>query len=181
MHPGINGAKFPDKPALYHGVDRRSGHPWRSGPAVKQGRALLPFPGSEDRGLHRHVHGEQPAFPRDLLGRAPAGLYYACTSSYLTAPEVAYIVNDCEAQVFISSGQGRRGEGCTEGDHPDCSTCLMVSEPDGRLSGLGHRHRRHARHAHRRRDGKDTTCSTPRARPGARRASRSTWRTIKLD
>ena len=32
-----------------------------------------------------------------------AGLYYTCINSYLTAEEVAFIVNDCEAKVFITS------------------------------------------------------------------------------
>ena len=32
-----------------------------------------------------------------------AGLLYTCINSYLTAEEVAYIVDDCEARVFITS------------------------------------------------------------------------------
>ncbi len=32
-----------------------------------------------------------------------SGLYYTCINSYLTAEEVAYIVNDCQAKLFISS------------------------------------------------------------------------------
>ena len=32
-----------------------------------------------------------------------AGLYYTCINSYLTADEVAYIVDNCEAQVLITS------------------------------------------------------------------------------
>jgi long-chain acyl-CoA synthetase len=31
------------------------------------------------------------------------GLYYTCVNSYLTAEEVAYIVDDCDAKVFIAS------------------------------------------------------------------------------
>jgi long-chain acyl-CoA synthetase len=33
-----------------------------------------------------------------------SGLYFTCINSYLTAEEVAYIVNDCQASLFISSG-----------------------------------------------------------------------------
>ena len=32
-----------------------------------------------------------------------AGLYYTCIASHLTAPEVTYIVEDCDAQIFITS------------------------------------------------------------------------------
>ena len=32
-----------------------------------------------------------------------AGLYYTCIATHLTAPEVAYILDDCDAQVFITS------------------------------------------------------------------------------
>lgn len=32
-----------------------------------------------------------------------AGLYWTCVNSHLTAPEVEYIVGDCEARVFVSS------------------------------------------------------------------------------
>jgi long-chain acyl-CoA synthetase len=35
------------------------------------------------------------------------GLYYTCINSYLSAEEVAYIVNDSESQVLVSSGAKR--------------------------------------------------------------------------
>src|SRR3954453_21120777 len=36
-----------------------------------------------------------------------SGLYYTCVNSYLTAEEVAYIVDNCEAQVLITSAARR--------------------------------------------------------------------------
>jgi long-chain acyl-CoA synthetase len=36
-------------------------------------------------------------------GAERSGLYYTCVNSYLTSEEVAYIVNDCEARVVITS------------------------------------------------------------------------------
>ncbi|MGH9028666.1 MAG: AMP-binding protein [Acidimicrobiales bacterium] len=36
-------------------------------------------------------------------GAERTGLYYTCVNSYLTAEEVAYIVNDCEARVVVTS------------------------------------------------------------------------------
>lgn len=34
-----------------------------------------------------------------------SGLYFTTVNSYLTAPEVAYIVEDCEAQALITSSK----------------------------------------------------------------------------
>jgi long-chain acyl-CoA synthetase len=34
-----------------------------------------------------------------------SGLYFTCINSYLTAPEVAYILNDCDARLFIASAK----------------------------------------------------------------------------
>ena len=36
-----------------------------------------------------------------------AGLYYTCVASHLTTPEVAYIVEDCDAKLFITSIEKR--------------------------------------------------------------------------
>jgi acyl-CoA synthetase (AMP-forming)/AMP-acid ligase II len=36
-------------------------------------------------------------------GAERTGLYYTCVNSYLSAEEVAYIVNDCEARVVVTS------------------------------------------------------------------------------
>ena len=34
-----------------------------------------------------------------------SGLYYTCINSYLTVDELAYIVQNCEAQVLITSAE----------------------------------------------------------------------------
>ena len=44
--------------------------------------------------------------PRMLIcegGAERTGLYYTCVNSYLSVEEVAYIVNDSEAKVVVSS------------------------------------------------------------------------------
>ena len=38
-----------------------------------------------------------------MLGRAARGLYYTAISRYLTQDEIAYIVRDCGAKVFITT------------------------------------------------------------------------------
>jgi len=61
-----------------------------------------------DRGLRRgdHVAIFMENNARYLETEAAAertGLYYTCVNSYLTADEVAYIVNDCQARILITS------------------------------------------------------------------------------
>ena len=42
-------------------------------------------------------------------GGERSGLYYTCINSYLAPDEVAYIVNDCEARVVVTSAAQARG------------------------------------------------------------------------
>ena len=44
-----------------------------------------------------------PRYHEICWGAKRSGLYFTCISSYLTAPEVAFIAQDCEAKLFISS------------------------------------------------------------------------------
>ena len=48
-----------------------------------------------------------PRFFELCWGAKRAGLYYTAISSYLTAGEVAYIVNDCGARLFVSTDYKR--------------------------------------------------------------------------
>jgi long-chain acyl-CoA synthetase len=62
-----------------------------------------------------------------------SGLYYTAISSYLTAPEVAYIVDDCGACAFVTSAaRGDVAAGLTD-LMPDVRHRLMV---DGQASGF---------------------------------------------
>ncbi len=108
MYPAIHAEKTPDKAAYimagsgrvvtYRELDERS----------NQGSQLL-----HSLGLR---HGDHIAFcmenNEEFLALAWAaqrsGLYYTAISSRLTAPEVEYIVDDCEASVFIAS-HAKRG------------------------------------------------------------------------
>jgi len=57
------------------------------------------------------------------------GLYYTCISSRLTPPEVAYIVDNCDAKVFIGSVEKLD---CTEAldSCPKLTTRFIVGAPD---------------------------------------------------
>jgi long-chain acyl-CoA synthetase len=56
------------------------------------------------------------------------GLYYTLVNSYLSAEEVAYIVNDCEAQVVISSGAKRSVAQDVVAQCPNVKRWLMVDD-----------------------------------------------------
>src|SRR5207302_2994485 len=57
-----------------------------------------------------------------------SGLYYTCINSYLAAEEVAYIANDCEAQVLISSAAKRTVANDVVPASPNVKRFLMVDD-----------------------------------------------------
>jgi len=103
MYPGVHAQKFPDKPAVilatsdervtYRELDERS----------NQGAHLLRSLGLA-RGDHIAICMENNAHYHAVAWAAQrAGIYYTPISSRLTAPEVEYIVDDCDAKVLITS------------------------------------------------------------------------------
>ncbi|MBA2283116.1 MAG: AMP-binding protein [Acidimicrobiia bacterium] len=59
------------------------------------------------------------------------GLYYTCINSYLSPDEVAYIVNDCHARVFVTSAAKREVAAQLPARCPDVERWLIVDVPDG--------------------------------------------------
>src|SRR4029078_8020363 len=57
-----------------------------------------------------------------------SGLYFTCINSYLAPEEVAYIVNDCQAKVVISSGAKRAVAMEIIDSCPDVKRFLMVDD-----------------------------------------------------
>ncbi len=103
MYPGIHGKTFPNKPAIvmatsgevvtYGQLDERS----------NQGAQLLRSLGLA-RGDHIAICMENNAHYHAIAWAAQrSGIYYTAVSSRLTTPEVEYIVDDCDAKVFITS------------------------------------------------------------------------------
>ncbi|MBL6716435.1 MAG: AMP-binding protein [Pseudomonadales bacterium] len=103
MHPGIHAAKNPEKPAYilagsgetvtYGQLEARS----------NQGAQLFRALGLKT-GDHIAIMMENhPAFFAICWAAQRAGLYYTAISYRLQEEEVAYIVEDCEAKVFITT------------------------------------------------------------------------------
>jgi long-chain acyl-CoA synthetase len=59
-------------------------------------------------------------------GGERAGLYYTCVNSYLTAEELAYIVNNCEAKVLMTSEAKRDVALAALKNCPRIELCLIV-------------------------------------------------------
>ncbi len=103
MHPGAHAEKTPDKPAY---VMARSGHTvtYRElDEKSNQGAHLFRSLGLQP-GDHIALCMENNEHYFQICWAAQrSGLYYTCISSRLSASEVAYIVDDCDAKVFIGS------------------------------------------------------------------------------
>ncbi|MGO8972237.1 MAG: AMP-binding protein, partial [Steroidobacteraceae bacterium] len=103
MHPGIHAKSNPDKAAYimaatgkvvtYRELDDESNR------AANLLRSLGLKPGDGIALFAENHH----RYHQVLWAAQRSGLYYTAISSRLTAEEVAYIANDCEAKVFITT------------------------------------------------------------------------------
>lgn len=103
MYPGTHARTFPDKAALimagsgevvtYRELDERSNRLAQ----LLWSRGLRP-------GDHIAIFMENhPRYFEVAWAALRSGLYLTTVNSYLTAPEVAHIVEDCDAQAFVTS------------------------------------------------------------------------------
>ena len=103
MYPGVYAEKDPDRPAC---ILTDAGEVVTFGQLETrsiQGSQLFRSMGLEV-GDSIAVYMENNARYLEICWAAHrAGLYYTCIASHLTAPEVAYIVEDCDARIFITS------------------------------------------------------------------------------
>ena len=103
MYPGTYAATAPDRPAVIMGGSREVvTYGELNDRSIRLARIL------RDAGLQRGDHvalfmENQPRFLEVAWAALRSGLYITAVNSYLTVPEVAYIVNDCEAKAFITS------------------------------------------------------------------------------
>ena len=130
MHPCVYAKTTPDKAAYimaatgeiitYRQLDERSNqvaHYMRS-MGLQTGDHIALF-------MENHAR-----FFEICWGAQRAGLYFTAISSRLTAPEMAFIVNDCDAQVLITSKQLGQVASEARNDIPAVRACLMVGGVD---------------------------------------------------
>ncbi|MGH8178216.1 MAG: acyl-CoA synthetase [Steroidobacter sp.] len=104
MHPYLHAQSTPDKPACifpstgeavsYRQLDERS----------NQGAHLFRSLGLVRGDVIAVCMENNPRYLEIAWANQRSGLYMVCVSSKLTASEVEYIVNDCGAKLFITSG-----------------------------------------------------------------------------
>jgi long-chain acyl-CoA synthetase len=126
MYPGEHARRHPDQAAF---VMATTGETVTFGDLEARANRLAQL--YRDRGLRRgdHVAIFMENNARYLETAAAAertGLYYTCINSYLTADELAYIVNDCRARILIVSVARREVALAAAALCPDVELFLMV-------------------------------------------------------
>ena len=124
-HPSFHAEKTPDKPAYimaetgetltYAQLDRRS----------NQGAHLFVELGLKPGDHVAFLLENSLAFAEISWAAQRAGLIYTAISKYLKADEIAYIVRDCDAKVFITSPSGTH-ETHLLADAPDAPLLYMT-------------------------------------------------------
>ena len=133
MHPGDMASAMPDKPAY---IMAATGHSvsFRELDEVSMQIAQLFRSLGLNRGDHIAILLENhPAFIQLCLAAQRSGLYFTTISYRLQEEEVAYILADCQAKVFITSKAMAKVVGRVQGSLDDKVTAFML---DGVLPGF---------------------------------------------
>ncbi len=129
MYPGLNAVARPDQPAV---VMAGSGETlsYRELEARSNRLAHLLRAVGLRRLDHYAVFMENhPRFFDSCAAGERSGLYYTAVNSFLTAGEVAYIVNNSLSKVLITSQAKRETALAAMADCPNLELCLIVDGP----------------------------------------------------
>jgi long-chain acyl-CoA synthetase len=134
VYPGKHAATRPDHPAVIMG---QTGEAVTYGELDARSNRLAQL--FRARGLNRLDHyaifmENNARYIECCSAGARAGLYYTCVNSFLTPEEVAYIVDNSESRILITS-EGRRGVALAAlKSCPKIDLCLIV---DGKGDSAG--------------------------------------------
>ena len=133
MYPGEHAQEHPDQPAL---VMAASGAQLTFAEFEANANRLAHL--YRDAGLRRGDHvalfmENNLRYFETMSAAERSGLYYTCINSYLTAEEVAYVVDDCDAQVFITTAAKADVAVAAAASTPKVTTflCVDTDEPIG--------------------------------------------------
>jgi long-chain acyl-CoA synthetase len=132
MYPGKHAATDPQRPAF---IMAQTGAVVTYGELeVRTNRLahLLRASGLSPRDHYAIFMENSPRYLETCGAGERAGLYYTCINSYLTAEELAYIVNNSEAKILITSEAKRDVALAALKNCPKIELCLVV---DGRGDG----------------------------------------------
>jgi long-chain acyl-CoA synthetase len=126
VYPGEHAKRHPDKPAF---IMASTGETVTFGELEARANRLAHL--FRDRGLRRGDHvaifmENNARYLETVSAAERTGLYYTCVNSYLTADELAYVVNDCRARILIASAARRDVATETAPMCPDVELFLMV-------------------------------------------------------
>ncbi len=175
MYPGNHAKTSPDKAAA---ISARTGEVITYAELDARSNRLAQLLWSEGlrRGDHLAVFLENHLRYFEVAWAAlRSGLYLTTVNRYLTAPEAGYIVDDCGAQVLISSRAVHVAAAGIPDRAPGCRRFLVV---DGPPEGAADRFESYeaalaaSRRNPSRRSRSVSSCSTARGPPGGPRGSR---------
>ena len=129
MYPGLHALARPNQPAI---VMARSGETvtYRQLEARSNRLAHLLRALGLERGDHYAVFMENhPRYIECDAAGERSGLYYTNVNSYLTAGELAFIVNNSRSKTLITSESRRATALAALHDCPNVSLCLIVDGP----------------------------------------------------
>ena len=129
MYPGLHAAARPNKPAF---IMARSGEVVTYGELDARSNRLAHL--LRSLGLKRLDHyavfmENQSRFIECCSAGYRSGLYYTCVNSFLTASELAYIVNNSLSQVLITSRAKRDVALAAVAECPNVKMVLIVDGP----------------------------------------------------
>jgi acyl-CoA synthetase (AMP-forming)/AMP-acid ligase II len=126
MYPGVHGQSTPDKPAVimagsgqvitYRQLDEES----------NRFAQLLHAAGLRTGDHIAFMLENHPLFLTLAWGAQRSGVYYTALSSRLTPEEAAYVVNDCQARLFVASAHTRAVAEAIVADTPDVELRLVL-------------------------------------------------------
>ncbi len=138
MYPGVHAKSHPDRPAF---IMAESGEAVSYGELERRSNRLAHF--LRASGLKRHGHyalfmENNARYVECNAAGERAGLYYTCVNSYLQPDELAYILDNSEAKVLITSTARREVALAALAQCPRVERCLVVDGPGdgGRVLNL---------------------------------------------
>ena len=137
MYPGEHAGLRPDQPAV---IMAASGEVLTYGQLERRSNRLAHL--LRANGLRRLDHyavfmENNARYVECCTAGERTGLYYTCINSYLTPDEVAYIINNSESKILITSQAKRAVALAAIGQCPNVTLCLIVDGPgDGCAQNL---------------------------------------------
>ena len=103
MYPGLRARTHPDQPAVIMAESGETDHLSRARSAQQSARASFARLGLKRLDHYAIFMENHPRFVECCAAGERSGLYYTAINSFLTAGELAYIVNNSLSRVLITS------------------------------------------------------------------------------